>query len=60
MIKNGVVQDWAAVEELWRHAFHKVGVATEQDGWKVDCGLMMSGGFSPQSSHNAQKIVEVL
>ena len=37
-IKNGVIQDWEAMEELWRHGFHKLGVATEDETWKVGQG----------------------
>ena len=37
-IKNGVIQDWEAMEELWRHGFHKLGVATEDEAWKVGQG----------------------
>ena len=37
-IKNGVIQDWEAMEELWRHGFHKLGVATEEEAWKVGQG----------------------
>ena len=26
------------MEELWRHGFHKLGVATEDEAWKVGQG----------------------
>ena len=37
-IRNGMIHDWEAIEELWRHGFHKVGVATEEEAWKVGRG----------------------
>ena len=57
-IKNGVIQDWEAMEELWRHGFHKLGVATEDEAWKVGQGQVQGrrqGQFS--SSENPLRLL---
>ncbi len=42
-MKNGVIHDWDGMEELWRHGFHKLGVATEDQGWQVSAQFYKLG-----------------